>query len=168
MDIRYRLATMDDLPAVLALLRAAIREMERNGIHQWDERYYPNEEILREDIERSEMRVGLTNDRIAAIFVLNHDGGEEEYNDAPWQQPDLPFLCIHRLCVHPDFQQKGVAKSALAEMERIAAAQGAKALRLDVFSRNPYACRLYETFGFTFVRAADWRMGRFHLMEKYL
>lgn len=43
-----------------------------------------------------------------------------------------------------------------------------KAIRLDVFSQNPYAINLYTHMGYSKVGYADWRKGRFYLMEKYL
>ena len=42
------------------------------------------------------------------------------------------------------------------------------AVRLDVFKYNPYAIRLYENCGFHMTGMAEWRMGPFYLMEKYL
>lgn len=43
-----------------------------------------------------------------------------------------------------------------------------EAIRLDVFSRNPYSQRLYARAGYVQTGIADWRMGRFYLMEKYI
>lgn len=46
--------------------------------------------------------------------------------------------------------------------------QGVKAIRLDAFEKNPYALKLYEKLGFEKVGHAQWRKGRFLLMEKKL
>lgn len=43
-----------------------------------------------------------------------------------------------------------------------------EAIRLDVFSENPYALKLYQNMGFIKTGHADWRKGRFYLMEKYI
>ena len=45
---------------------------------------------------------------------------------------------------------------------------GYDAIRLDVFSLNPYARRLYEKNGFIKRGHAHWHMGEFYLMEKIL
>ena len=38
----------------------------------------------------------------------------------------------------------------------------------DVFTENPYAIKLYEKAGYVKRGYADWRKGRFALMEKKL
>ena len=45
---------------------------------------------------------------------------------------------------------------------------GYKSVRLDVFQNNPYAQRLYLHNGYEVRGYADWRKGRFDLMEKEL
>lgn len=40
--------------------------------------------------------------------------------------------------------------------------------RLDAFTENPFALKLYDNLGYSRVGYADWRKGRFYLMEKYL
>ena len=41
-------------------------------------------------------------------------------------------------------------------------------VRLDVYSENPYALRLYQGNGYMKRGYADWRKGRFFMMEKQL
>ena len=40
-------------------------------------------------------------------------------------------------------------------------------IRLDVFSNNPLALRLYNSLGYSKVGHADWRKRKFFLMEKF-
>lgn len=166
MQIEYRLAAPQDLDEVFTLVRCAIRHMDELGIHQWDE-VYPCREDLSHDISKAEMRVGCIGGRIAVIYVLNKDY-DEDYLTAAWAHPEKDWRVLHRLCVHPDFQNKGVARETLAHMEQELQSMGCEALRLDVFSQNPYSQRLYAKAGFTQTGIADWRMGRFYIMEKYL
>lgn len=166
MQIEFAPAQPADLEEVCALVHRAVVRMREIGIRQWDE-IYPSREDLSGDIARGEMRVGRTNGRIAVLYVLNREA-DEEYETAAWAQPDLDWRVLHRLCVHPDYQNKGLARLTLAHIERELAGLGVPALRLDVFSQNPYAQRLYERAGFTRTGTADWRMGRFYIMEKYI
>lgn len=46
--------------------------------------------------------------------------------------------------------------------------QGISAIRLDTFSGNPFALRLYAKMGYEMIGHVDWRKGRFLLMEKSL
>ena len=43
-----------------------------------------------------------------------------------------------------------------------------EAIRLDAFTENPHAMKLYQNLKFNIVGHADWRKGRFYLMEKYI
>ena len=166
MQITYSIAQMQDLDEVFSLVRCAIRRMDEIGIHQWNE-IYPCREDLSEDISNGEMRIGRIDGRIAVIYVLNKDY-DEEYKTAAWTHPEREWRVLHRLCVHPDFQNRGVARLTLDHMQNELREMGVQALRLDVFSQNPYSRQLYAKAGFTQTGIADWRMGRFYIMEKYL
>ncbi len=41
-----------------------------------------------------------------------------------------------------------------------------EAIRLDAFTENPNALKLYKNLGYKIVGYADWRKGRFYLCEK--
>ena len=45
---------------------------------------------------------------------------------------------------------------------------GYESVRLDVFTKNPFAQKLYRNNGYKVRGYADWRKGRFDLMEKEL
>ena len=166
MTIAYRPARPEDLDEIMALIRAAIENMERRGIHQWCE-YYPTRDDFAQDIAGGALRAGVVDGRIALIYALNHDC-DAEYFACSWAQPERPWLVLHRLCVHPDFQGGGLAGQALRRIFREARDSGARSLRLDVFSQNPAALHLYTKAGFAPTGHADWRMGRFIIMEKLL
>jgi ribosomal protein S18 acetylase RimI-like enzyme len=53
-------------------------------------------------------------------------------------------------------------------IEKDANYKGAKAIRLDVFTENPYALKLYHDCGYSRVGTVEWRKGKSFLMEKYL
>lgn len=166
MQIQYRPAELQDLDDIFSLVQYAIRHMDELGIHQWDE-IYPCREDLSEDISNGDMHIGCIGGRIAVIYVLNKDY-DEEYETAAWAHPEREWRVLHRLCVHPDFQNMGVGRLTLDHIQRDLLNMNVEALRLDVFSQNPYSQKLYAKAGFTQTGIADWRMGRFFIMEKYL
>ena len=166
MQIEYRIAGMEDLEEIFTLVTGAIHTMNEQGIFQWDE-LYPDKTILREDIAKEQLRVGAVEGQIAVIYVLNQEC-DEAYQTGRWMHEKEPFYVIHRLCVNPAFQNRGVAGSTMLHVEQELLAMGITAIRLDVFSRNPYALKLYDSLGYTKVGEAHWRMGEFYLMEKYL
>ena len=79
---------------------------------------------------------------------------------------DASTYILHRFCVSPDYQNKGIGKEVLAHIETQVHEMGYESMRLDVFSENPYAQKLYRKSGYQVRGYADWRKGRFDLMEK--
>lgn len=164
MELEYRAGTKEDLPNICEMVRRAIAQMEQNGIRQWDE-LYPTEEDFQNDIEKNQLFAAWAQGKIAAVCTLNQEC-DEEYQNGDWKYRDVLYYVIHRLCVSPDFQNQGVAKAFVEYMEKKAAMLGAGAIRLDAFSENPYALKLYGSCGYSKVGTVHWRKGMFYLMEK--
>lgn len=165
-EICFNQGSMKDLPEITALAKAAIARMQQRGIMQWDS-LYPTEEDFAEDISAKQLYVGLIGEKIAVVYTLNQQF-DEAYRNGAWKMPEKPFFILHRLCVHPDFQNQGVAHKAMLHIEKQAAESGMEAVRLDAFSQNPYALKLYKNCGYTKTGTANWRKGLFYLMEKYI
>ena len=166
MEYRFRKAEMQDLEEVVSLYHAAIADMEDRRIYQWDE-IYPNEEIIKEDINNSEMQLLTKEERIIACVVINEEQ-DEEYQGASWKYTEGMIAVIHRLCVHPNEQGCGVGKRILKLTEKLMKDRGYRNIRLDVFSENPYANRLYQSMDYRFVGNVHFRKGLFYLFEKKL
>ena len=120
---------------------------------------------LLEDIEAKELYLLEENDTIVAIYTINQkwDG---EYDKCTWHNKSKTACVIHRLCVLPAFQNKGIGKAVLNHIENQAKEMEYESVRLDVFSKNPYAIRLYENNSYEKRGNVCWRKGEFYLMEK--
>ena len=164
--MKYRLAREDDLESICDFVRDAIVNMEKHNIFQWDDLYPIREDFL-EDIKKGELFVGLLEDEIAVIYTLNEEC-DEEYQNGNWKYSDCEYRIIHRLCVNPKYQNQGLAKAALLHIEEELRKINVGAIRLDVFSNNPFALALYTNDGYEKAGFVDWRKGRFYLMEKQL
>ncbi len=165
MDIQYRMATLEDLQEICNLFDDAVETMIQNKIFQWDE-LYPTKKDFRKDIEREQLYIGILDERIAAVYVINQRC-DEQYIKGAWKYADVPYYVIHRLCVNPAFQNQGIAGWTLKHIEEQLTEWGIHAIRLDAFTENPYAIKLYEKMGYAKVGTVDFRKGRFYLMEKY-
>ena len=166
MDIYYRIASFGDLQEICNLVKAAIDTMEKNNIFQWDD-LYPTVKDFEDDINKNQLYVGILDKHIAVVYVLNQKC-DKEYKNGNWKYADKPFCVIHRLCVNPIFQNKGIANYTMKHIENQVLSLGIKAVRLDVFSKNPFAIKLYNNLGYVRVGNVNWRKGKFYLMEKYL
>lgn len=166
MTIDYRLANVNDLEEINLLVQKAISKMEDNDIHQWDE-LYPTKEDFANDIKNGDLHVGIIDSEIAVVFALNQES-DEDYKNGTWAYPERAYFVLHRLCVNPAFQNRGVAAKTMQYIEEMLRNKEIQAIRLDVFSKNPYSQRLYARAGYVQTGTADWRKGRFYLMEKYI
>jgi len=164
--LQYRPGRKEDLDEICRLIRIAIELMEQQGIHQWDE-FYPTREDFSDDIDKNTLYVAVEDDRIIAVYVINQEC-DEEYFDWEWENPDDSACIIHRFCVSPDYQNRGIGSQMLSHIEEQIKRMGYSSISLDVFSENPYALKLYEKNGYVKRGHADWRKGRFFLMEKAL
>ena len=160
----YRLAKKSDIDDVVKLVKAAIVQMEADGIYQWDD-IYPAKEDFINDIEKKSLYLAIDSKKLAAIYVISAES-DEAYKNAAWENNDESAYILHRFCVSPDYQNKGIGKEVLAHIETQIYEMGYKSIRLDVFTENPYAQRLYRKSGYIVRGYADWRKGRFELMEK--
>lgn len=166
MNIEYRLADNNDLNKIVMLVKDAINVMEKSNIHQWD-LLYPTKEDFQEDIINRQLYVGTIGGELAVVFVLNQDY-DEQYKNGKWAFPDKKYYIIHRLCVNPLYQNNGIGRKTMQYIEEKLRDMDIQAIRLDAFSKNPYAIKLYENMGYSKVGVVDFRKGRFYLMEKYI
>lgn len=164
--LTVRLAAESDLDAVCGLVAEAVAALRRSGIDQWDERY-PDRAQFAADIRRKELRLVLCDGQLAALYAVN-DRCDPAYANGRWSATGAPFRVIHRLCVSPARQGAGLGSAVIRRIEAELRTQGVGAIRLDVFTQNPAAQALYVRAGYRPVGFADWRKGRFLLMEKLL
>lgn len=161
-----RTASENDLDAVCGLVAEVVAALRRNGIDQWDE-HYPDRAQFSEDIRLKELRLVLCDGQLAALYTVNGQC-DPAYANGTWSTPATPFRVVHRLCVSPARQGSGLGSALIRHIEAELRKQGVGAIRLDVFTQNPAAQALYVRAGYRPVGSADWRKGRFLLMEKRL
>lgn len=166
MEILYRQAETADLDGIVSMITQATIRMISQDIDQWDEQY-PTKKDFEQDISCGQLTVGMLGCEIAVIYTINREC-EPEYESAEWKSPDKSYCILHRLCVNPLFQNRGIAQQTMEHIEREAVARGIQAIRLDVFSQNSHAIKLYQNCSYKKVGTARWRKGLFYLMEKYL
>lgn len=164
MEYQFRQAEPEDIKEVTTLYKNAIQHMIDGEIYQWDE-IYPNEEVLAGDIKKKEMYLLTGDEKLLACIVINEDQ-DEAYAPAPWKYTAGRIAVIHRLCVNYEYQGIGNGRRTMQLAEGIIKASGYSAVRLDAFSDNPFARRLYEKLGYTYVGIVRFRKGLFYLLEK--
>lgn len=166
MDYIFRLATRNDFEEIVTLYQCAIKMMCAQGIEQWDD-IYPNKEVLRDDIRNRQMFLLSFKNQIAAAIVLN-EKQDDAYKTGNWSCNTGKIAVIHRLCVHPDFQGKGLGSETVKRCEQLLIKTGYDAIRLDTFLKNSMAMHLYRSLGYQKAGEVIFRKGNFCLFEKRL
>lgn len=164
--MEYRLAVLDDITDIMDLIKSAVGNMIKQGIYQWDE-IYPQRSDFEEDINKNTLYLAIEKEDLVAIYVISKEC-DDEYRKCIWEESDESAYILHRFCVSPDFQNKGIGRTVLYHIEEQIKDMGYSSIRLDVFTENPIALRLYQNNGYIQRGYADWRKGRFLLMEKKL
>ncbi len=151
-DLRYA-------PSVMQIIALCTGHMRAQGIHQWDE-IYPNLRVVEDDARAGSLFVVRQDDQCIAAVGLN-DVQPDEYRPLPWQCETGLALVIHRLCVHPDWQQRGAGRHLMDFAEAFAKEHGLSCIRLDAYTGNPRALALYEKRGYH-------RIGQAHFPRREL
>jgi RimJ/RimL family protein N-acetyltransferase len=165
--MKLYLANMEDLNAIDRIFKNAIANMIKNNIYQWDE-IYPNKGILEDDITKKQLyKTSIDGNNIISTFVLNQEY-DKEYSNGKWKYNGNNFLILHRLCVNTEYQNRGFGAKTMSFVESYLKNSGIESIRLDAFSNNPIALKMYDKLGYKKTGEAIWRKGLFYLFEKIL
>ena len=147
----YRIATEDDLPAILAIAQQARNYLRRHRVDQW-QGVYPNEETFRADIAAGTCRVLTYQGTVAAMFTLTFtpDPAYDALTDGRWRSDRDHAAVLHRNAVSADFRGTGLSDLLMQEVERLARAGGAHAVRVDTHRHNGAQKKLLERHGYRF------------------
>jgi ribosomal protein S18 acetylase RimI-like enzyme len=140
-----RLATLEDIPALVALVRRVVPLMRAAGNLQWDETY-PNDTVFQRDIGLEQLWVADADTGIAGIAAVTMDQ-EPDYAQVGWDI-DEPAIVVHRLAVDPAFRGAGVARALMQKAEEVAAERGITVLRVDTNTQNQATQRLFPKLGY--------------------
>jgi ribosomal protein S18 acetylase RimI-like enzyme len=160
-------ATIVDIDKIMELIRQAVRIMRKNEIDQWDETY-PSKKIIADDIVTGSLYKIIINGNMAGIITLNEQQSPE-YLSLLWRDYDGRPLVVHRICVHPQFQGKNLARQLMQFAEEYAGTYNYSSIRLDTYSKNYIALKLYESLKYQRVGDVSLRDGKiFHCYEKVI
>jgi ribosomal protein S18 acetylase RimI-like enzyme len=143
--MQIRLATRQDLTALMALVRRVVLLMRSTGNLQWDENY-PNEAVFERDIDLRQLWIAEIGADIAGIAAITMDQ-EPDYAQVGWDITE-PAMVVHRLAVDPAFRGAGVASSLMQTAERIAVDRAISVVRVDTNTQNAATQRLFPKLGY--------------------
>jgi ribosomal protein S18 acetylase RimI-like enzyme len=122
--------------------RAALLEQD---IRQWDQLYAARESVAA-DIVDKRLYCRTASGLCRAVVTIDVKQ-EAEYATVPWTTTE-PALSVHRLCVDPAAQGRGVGRQLMDYIETYAKHHRFAGLRLDAYSGNPQALAFYRRRGY--------------------
>ena len=151
-----RLARKDEFQAVRAFYHHLIDLMQGAEFSPgWEKDVYPENEQLRQAIDRQQLYLGELDGAPACAMILNRECNEG-YRGAPWKieaGPDQVSV-IHALGVLPTLQRRGLGRELVRFAMAKAREAGSRVIRLDVLTGNLPAEKLYLGMGFYYVSTA--------------
>ena len=166
--MQVRQGKLEDINAVMALVRRVVPLMRASGNLQWDNDY-PNPAVFERDVELTQLWIAEIDGQIAGIAAITTDQ-EPEYANVGWDISELAIV-VHRLAVDPAFRGKGIAAALMQQAEIVARSSGITILRVDTNSQNQATQKLFPKLGYLFAgeTGLSFRPGlRFICYEKRL
>jgi ribosomal protein S18 acetylase RimI-like enzyme len=139
-------ATTDDLNRIEELYKDCTLNLNERGIYQWDDRY-PSISTYISSIGNKCQYIFEADNTLIGSVILN-ESQSAEWDLIPWNYIEGKILVIHALAISPTVQGKGYGQKVLELCEAHGINTGYTAMRLDVFSENQAAIRLYEKNGY--------------------
>ena len=158
-------ANQADVPLIMNMVAACIRDMRSAGIDQWDD-VYPTAEVFQSDVRGNNLFVYREAGGAVVGCATLDERQSPEYVTVPWLWSEAPIGVVHRLMVAPTHGGRGIAKSIMSGLELEAARRGYKLIRLDAYCENPIALRLYAALGYRVAGVVQFRKGRFTCFER--
>lgn len=162
--MKIRIAKAEDIKSLMEVTRRCIKNLDDNGIYQWDD-IYPSGKDFHEDIAEQSLYV-ITDDAgdsISGSICIN-EVEYPGYENAQWSGSE--FFVIHKMIIDPLYESRGHGKFAMNFAEKLAASTKRDSLRLDCFKKNIRANRFYQACGYIKKGETIFRKGVFNLYEK--
>lgn len=134
--MNFRKTELKDIKKVMEIFSEARKRIAELGINQWQDGY-PQEEIIREDIEKMRSYVGEIDGEVVATVMLMTDN-EPTYDviyNGKWAV-DGEYLTIHRIALDGNLCGTGAAKKVMDFAEEKAKIHGMKSIRVDTHEGN--------------------------------
>lgn len=143
--MNVRQGTLEDIDAVMALVRRVVPLMRASGNLQWDE-HYPNPKVFTRDVELSQLWVAELDSAVAGVAAITQDQ-EPEYAQIGWDITQ-PAIVIHRIAVDPAFRGRGIAEALMLQSEEVARSRNIAVLRVDTNIHNQATQKLFPKLGY--------------------
>ncbi|MBF8808704.1 MAG: GNAT family N-acetyltransferase [Enterococcus lacertideformus] len=150
MSLVFRKTTLEDVPAVMKVINDAKSLLAINGSPQW-QNGYPNEETIKQDIQKSWGYVFLVDGIVAGTLALQKtpDKNYQKIFEGSWEKAKDPYTTIHRIALSEDFRGQKLAYRLIEFAESETKMLGMSQIRVDTHKKNIGMQRIMNHCGFT-------------------
>ena len=124
------------------LVKQCIKDLKDQEIYQWND-YYPTVHHITESMANNTLYILEENNEYTGIVSLTEEQ-PSEYKILKWEDHRGKAIVITKLMVNPKFQQMGYGRKLMDFAENSAKIEGYTSVRLDAYSGNLKAIKLYE------------------------
>ena len=146
-NFSIRRAKANDLNKVMEIVKLCTQNLIKANIFQWNDSY-PNLNTFKEDVVKKNLYLLISKDEniigcVSITYVM-----DDFYKNIDWITQNKNNIYVHRLAIHPSFQNKGYGKSIMKFIEKKAILEKCYSIRLDTFSINKKNNAFYKKIGF--------------------
>ena len=163
-----RLATLNDIDAIMQLIAQVVPVMNASGNFQWDSTY-PNAEVFINDITQGQLWVAEVDGNVAGVTAITTDQPAEYENVG--MDITQTAIVTHRLAVGLDYRGMHIAEALLNQAEVVAQKRGINILRIDTNSNNKATRKLFPKLGYEYTGEIGLKFRpnlRFYCYEKMI
>lgn len=150
-NIYVKMASADDLNAIMVIIDDAKQLLKRDGSTQWQDGY-PNRELLKDDILKHRCWVLMVGNQLAGTSTLLTEP-EPTYikiERGSWHEQDERYATIHRLAISSKFRGLHLSKFMFSNLISIGYLKGFRNFRIDTHEVNFRMQKLIQNFDFVY------------------
>ncbi|WP_233269803.1 GNAT family N-acetyltransferase [Heyndrickxia camelliae] len=140
-----RKGQIEDIPAIMKMVQDTVEIMKEENNDQWSD-VYPTASNFEMDVENGSLYVLEEAGEVIGSITVDQNQ-PSEYEPIPWRKADNAFV-FHRLVVSPRSRGKGEATKLIKYAEQYAIDNEVPYMRIDTYSLNKKAQKLFEKNGY--------------------
>jgi RimJ/RimL family protein N-acetyltransferase len=148
--MEFRKTLYEDIDFVMKIINQAKDYFKENKINQWQDGY-PNEDVIKNDIDKGCSYVILDDKKIIATAFLSFDKEKtyEKIYEGNWIT-NLDYATIHRIAVDKNYKGREVSKFIIEEIENKCFDKNIKSIRVDTHIDNESMKKMLHKNGFEY------------------
>ena len=148
--MEFRKANSNDVDRIMEIIKQAQDYLKVKEIDQWQNNY-PNNDVIKNDIDRGDGYVLLIDNEIAATVAVSFRGEKtyERIYDGKWIT-EKEYCVIHRIAVDNKYKGKKLSGIIIAEIKKLCLEKNIKSIKVDTHDKNESMKKMLANNGFIY------------------